>query len=199
MKTFSIYILLFAFYHGLFGQLLPGTLDVSGFPSMSQSVADLVTEAGEDDVNYGFESNIDATLITFILDASTDPVFGFTTTSSQNCSENVYRYSVYMHTSNAPQNTIIEAKTTINSGIRYPATALYDALIVKPLGPRDLTPENGGAYIVIPNNGSAAIKVFEFVGCREDIPIQFRVRPSALSISGNSNFDVFYTVVGSLN
>ncbi|MEQ9440304.1 MAG: hypothetical protein RIG62_14720 [Cyclobacteriaceae bacterium] len=182
-----------------YGQILPGTLDVTGFPSMSQTVEELVKEAGADDNGVGFESTIDATLITFILDSSTDPITGATVTSSQNCSENIYRYSVYMHTVNAPQNMLVEAKTTFNSGVRFPTAILYDDLSSQPLGPRDLRPENGGAYIQIPNDGSTAIKVFEFVGCREDIPIQFRVKPSVLDVAGLKNLDVYYTVVGSLN
>tara|TARA_R110002050_G_scaffold116847_2_gene233398 strand:+ start:48628 stop:49227 length:600 start_codon:yes stop_codon:yes gene_type:complete len=199
MKTNLFISILFILSNAAFGQLLPGTLDVSGLSSVSQDINDLISEAGEDDGSTGFESNFDASLVSFTLDSSTDPVFGFTTTSSQNCSENVYRYKVYMHTTGAPQNTIIEAKTSFNSGIRYPTTALYDGLIIKPLGPRDLTPENGGAYITVPNDGNAAIKVFEFIGCREDIPIQFRIKASSLALAGTNNMTVHYTVVGSLN
>ncbi|MEQ6122530.1 hypothetical protein [Reichenbachiella sp. MALMAid0571] len=199
MKTTHIFIFLFFISQYSFGQLLPGTLDVTGFPSMSQSINDLVDEAGEDDASYGFESVFDASQISFILDPYTNPITGFTTSSNQNCTANIYRYSVYMHTQNPPQNTVVQAKTTFNSGVRFPAAIPYDDLIIRPLGPRDLTPENGGAYITIPNQGNVAIKVFEFIGCREQIPIQFKINPSALAISGNSNFNVIYTVVGSLN
>tara|TARA_R110002074_G_scaffold146084_2_gene295427 strand:+ start:4397 stop:4972 length:576 start_codon:yes stop_codon:yes gene_type:complete len=182
-----------------YSQILPGTLDVSGFPNVQQEIDDLVQEAGLDDGEIGFESTFDASLVAFILDSSTDPAFGFTTTSSQNCSENVYRYKVYMHTTGAPQNIKIEAKTTFNSGVRFPQSAFYDGLLFKPLGPRDLTPENGGDYIVIPNDGGAAIKVFEFIGCREDIPIQFRIEANSLAMAGSSDMTVHYTVVGSLD
>tara|TARA_R110000796_G_scaffold71409_2_gene161957 strand:+ start:7048 stop:7647 length:600 start_codon:yes stop_codon:yes gene_type:complete len=198
MKNIYTIILLLSFSSLSFGQLLPGTLDVSGFPNIIENINDLVMEAGEDANTVGFESSIDANLIAFILDPTVNPITGFTTSSEQNCTANVFRYTVYMHTQNAPQNVEIQAKTTMNSGIRFPVNSPYDDLPVQPLGPRDLTPDNGGGYITIPNNGSAAIKVFEFVGCRQDIPIQFKVKASALAISGVSNFNIFYTVVGSL-
>ncbi|KYG82253.1 hypothetical protein [Roseivirga echinicomitans] len=199
MKNIYTIILLLSFSSLSFGQLLPGTLDVSGFPNIVESINDLVMEAGEDANTVGFESNIDASLISFTLDPTVAPILGIPLTSSAlNCSLNIFRYSVYMHTQNAPQNVEIQAKTTMNSGVRFPVNILYDNLLVRPLGPRDLTPENGGGYITIPNNGNAAIKVFEFVGCRQDIPIQFKVKASALAISGASNFDIFYTVIGSI-
>ncbi len=198
MKNIYTIILLFSLSSLSFGQLLPGTLDVSGFPNIVENVNDLVMEAGEDANTVDFESNIDANLIAFILDPTVNPATGFTTSSEDNCSSNVYRYTVYMHTENAPQSVEIQAKTTMNSGIRFPIDSPYDDLPEQPLGPRDLTPEIGGAYITIPNTGSAAIKVFEFVGCRQDIPIQFKVKASAIAIAGVSNFNIFYTVVGSL-
>lgn len=199
MKKHILYLLIVLLSFASYGQLLPGTIDVTGFPNVSQEFDDLVQEAGSDDGEIGFESNFDASLVAFILDSSTNPLTGASVTSSRNCSENVYRYSVYMHTTNAPQNIMVEAKTTFNSGVRFPQITLYDGLLVKPLGPRDLTPENGGAYIVIPNDGGAAIKVFEFIGCREDIPIQFRIKASSLANAGLSEMRVYYTVVGSLN
>ncbi|HDZ07276.1 hypothetical protein LCGC14_0117690 [marine sediment metagenome] len=199
MKKHIIYLITVLLSFTSYSQLLPGTLDVSGFPSVSQDISDLVQEAGLDDGGIGFESSFDATLVGFTLDSSRDPVFGYTTTSSSNCSENVYRYKVYMHTTGAPQNIKIEARTTFNSGIRFPQSAAYDGLSFKPLGPRDLTPENGGNYILIPNDGAAAIKVFEFIGCREDIPIQFRIEANSLAMAGISDMTVYYTVVGSLD
>ena len=41
-------------------------------------------------------------------------------------------------------------------------------------------------------------KVFEFIGCRTNIPIQFKVRPSAKARAVPANIDVYYMVVGSL-
>lgn len=180
-------------------QLLPGTLDVNGFPNIAQSVEDLVDEAGIDDGIEGFESEINATEISFLLDSSSDPITGLGITSDANCSENIYKYSVYIHTDGAPNDAIIEAKTFLNSGNRFPATALYDNLPVQPLGPRNLYPENGGSYIVVPNSGTIAIKIMEFIGCRQNIPIQFRTKASVLSAAGQSTLSVIYTVVGSLN
>lgn len=178
-------------------QVLPGTLDVTGVPNMVQTINDLVMEAGEDDNTVGFETVINANEVNFILDPYTNPITGITTTSEQNCSANIFRYSVYMFTRNAPQNVEILARTSMNSGVRFPMSSPYDDLLIQPLGPRDLTPENAGDYVTIPNDGSVAIKVFEFVGCRQEIPVQFKVKPSSLAISGVSNFDIFYTVVSS--
>lgn len=183
----------------LCGQILPGTLDVSGFPTVSQDFNGVVMEAGQDDGSEGFESSVDAGMISFRLDPFTNPITGFTTTSETNCTTNIYRYTVYMHTQGLPADVIVEAKTFFNSGNRFPSSIPYDGLPVKPLGPRDLAPENGGTYIQLPDDGSQAIKVMEFVGCRENIMIQFRVKASTLASAGNSNFNVFYTVVGSLN
>ncbi|WP_405379743.1 hypothetical protein [Maribacter sp. LLG6340-A2] len=197
MKKYILVLVAVLFSMTMKSQLLPGTLDVSGFPNVSQGVDDLIEEAGLNDGEIGFESNFDASLISFKLDSSGE--FQFSTTSSENCSENVYRYKVFMHTTGAPQHMVIEAKTTFNSGVRFPQSAAYDDLVVKPLGPRDLTPENGGNYITIPNDGASAIKVFEFIGCREDIPIQFKIKASALAMAGISDLTVHYTVVGSLD
>ncbi|WP_156772400.1 hypothetical protein [Urechidicola croceus] len=199
MKRYLILIVVIASSIKSFSQILPGTLDVTGMPSVSQNIADLVTEAGQDDDTIGFESNFDEALISFALDPTSAPIVGVVATSEQNCSANVYRYSVFMHIQyDAPANVIIEAKTTSNSGFRFPAVSPYDNLIIQPLGPRDLFPENGGNYIEIPNDAGAAIKVMEFVGCRQDIPIQFRIRPSVKARSGNSNFTLVYTVVASI-
>jgi hypothetical protein len=193
MKKLIILITCLSLTQITYSQLLPGTLDVSGMPSFIQSVDDVVMEAGLDDTTVGFESNFDATIIGFVL----DPLL--LVNSELMCEANVFRYSVYIHTINAPAGLIFEAKTTFNSGLRFPTVSTYDSLPVQPLGPRDLTPSNGGSYIPVPNNGSQAIKIFEFVGCRTEIPIQFKVKPSVLVPGGLSNFDIYYTVVGSLN
>ena len=104
-----------------------------------------------------------------------------------------------MHTINAPQNVEIQARSIDNGGNRFPTDALYDDLLIRPLGERDLTTENGGNYITIPNEGSAAIKVFEFIGCREEIPIQFKIKPSVKAIAGDyTAMKIYYTVVGSI-
>ncbi|NLP59192.1 hypothetical protein [Lutibacter sp. B1] len=199
MKKYTLITIFLINTYLSFGQILPGTLDVSGFPNISQTINDLVSEAGLDDTSVGFESNFDTNLITFTLDPTI--LMGITAASTeQNCDANVFRYSVYMYTSYVPDGFIIEAKTTFDSGFGLPAVSTYDTLPIQPLGPRGLTPENGGNYITIPRDGASAIKVFEFVGCREDIPIQFRIKPSVKVVGGNPvNFDVYYTVVGSLN
>jgi hypothetical protein len=182
-----------------FGQILPGTLDVTGMPNLVQTINDIVTEAGEDDKNAGFETEFNATEISFILDPTSVPITGVTT-SEQNCTANIFRYKVFVHRSGNPDlgSTVIEAKTFSNSGNRFPAVSPYDNLLIQPLGPRDLFPENGGQYIEIPDDPSQAIKIMEFVGCRTDIPIQFRIKPSTLAPAGNTSVEIFYTVIGSL-
>ena len=173
-------------------QILAGTLDVTGMPSFTQSVNSVVMEAGLDDNAVGFESNFDATKIGFIL----NPILLLS--SALLCQENVYRYSVYINVINAPSNIVLEAKTTTNSGQRFPLIILYDTLLIKPLGPRNLTPTHGGNYITVPNNATHAIKIMEFTGCRKDIPIQFRIKPSALCPAGVYNFEINYTVTARL-
>ncbi|MBN7817693.1 hypothetical protein [Algoriphagus pacificus] len=179
-------------------QILPGTLNVTGASNITQSINDLIQEAGVDDNESSFESNFDANIVSFILDPLLNPLTLDITDSEQACTLNIFRYSVYMHTLNAPQNLIIEAKTSLNSGVRYPFSIPYDNTVDPILGPRDLYTQNGGQYIPIPNDPSVAIKVFEFIGCRTDIPIQFRAKASSLAISGTGNFQVVYTILGSL-
>jgi hypothetical protein len=173
-------------------QILAGTLNVTGMPSFTQSVNAVVVEAGVDDATVGFESNFDATKIGFVL----DPIL--LVSSSLLCEQNVYRYSVYINSVNAPANIILEAKTTVNSGLRFPTVSIYDTLLIKPLGQRNLMPSNGGNYIVVPNNATQAIKIMEFIGCRKDIPIQFRIKPSSLCPAGIYNIEINYTVTASL-
>lgn len=192
MRTLLLYIVLSATFFSTEAQILDGTLDVTGLPNFIQSFEDVIKEAGLDDSTLGFESEVDANLISFIL----DPVL--IVPSSTVCTGNIFRYSLYMHTENSPQNVKISARTTSNSGFRFPASIPYDLLIIKPLGPRDLQPTNGGNYIEIPNDGTQAIKILEFVGCRTDIPIQFKIEASALAPAGVSNFNISYTIVGSV-
>ncbi|TVZ27842.1 hypothetical protein JM83_2907 [Gillisia sp. Hel_I_86] len=192
MKKLILFIICLSLTQTTYSQLLPGTLDVSGMPNFIQSIDDVVMEAGLDDTAIGFESNFDATLIGFVLNPQ------LLLSSEIMCETNVFRYSVYIHTTNAPVGLTLEAKTTFNSGMRFPTLSTYDLLPLQPLGPRDLTPSNGGSYITVPNMGSQAIKIFEFIGCRTDIPIQFKIKASALVPGTPSNFDIYYTVVGSL-
>ncbi|MDP5044880.1 MAG: hypothetical protein NWQ06_07870 [Leeuwenhoekiella sp.] len=192
MKRYLSLLIALCSLFSLQAQLLNGTLDVNGMPSFIQSFQDTVQEAGIDDNSIGFESAIDANQISFVLNRI------LILSSSTLCSDNVFRYSVFMHTQNAPQNLTVKAKTYTNSGFRFPSFSIYDILIIKPLGPRDLTATNGGNYVTIPNDASQAIKVCEFVGCRTDIPIQFKIEASSLVQAGVSNFNIYYTVVASL-
>ncbi|MDT0643958.1 hypothetical protein RM553_14060 [Zunongwangia sp. F363] len=192
MKKLLTLSLILLISSSVLSQILPGTLDVTGMPTFIQSFDEVVKEAGLDDTTVGFESEFDANLVGFVLNPQL--LLG----SDLVCEANVFRYSVFIHTQNAPANFILEARTSLNSGQRFPQVSTYDNLPLQPLGPRDLTPENGGNYIPVPNDGSQAIKIFEFIGCRTDIPVQFRIKGSALVPAGNSNFQIVYTVVGSL-
>jgi hypothetical protein len=191
-KSIIIAIIVLLNLHHSQAQLLDGTLTVTGSPSFIQSTNNVVLEAGVDDTTVGFESAFDATRISFIL----NPILLVPSTTV--CEGNVFRYSVYINTVNAPANVIIEAKTTTNSGQRVPSVSVYDTLLIKPLGPRNLTPTNGGSYITVPNNASQAIKIMEFVGCMQNIPIQFRIKPSSLCPAGTYNIEINYTVTASL-
>ncbi|MEP2278744.1 hypothetical protein [Maribacter sp.] len=191
MKAFLKYILIIGYTFSCSGQLLPGTLYGTAGPTYSQTLGDLVSEAGEDDGAIGYETGASEVQITFRLDPSTFQ------SSAQNCSANIYKYKVFMHLQNAPTGLVLEARTFSNAGTRFPVSIPYDAVPVN--GTRDLYPENGGNYIVLPTDNTAAIKVFEFTGCRDNIPIQFRVAASVLSQPGATDTEIYYTVTGSIN
>mgnify|MGYP003650122762 CR=1 FL=1 len=198
MKTlhFYIFFLIPAF---IYAQILPGTLNVIGMPNFTQTISDVTQEAGENDDINGFATDFDATIISFILNPTSLPTIGLTT-SEQNCSANIYKYKVFVHKaySSEYEDTVIEVKTYSNSGNRFPTDSPYDTLPILPLGPRDLYPENGGNYITIPDDPSQAIKIMEFIGCRNEIPIQFKIKPSVLSPAGSNNIEISYTIVGSI-
>lgn len=192
-KTLLIIVIIFL-SENTNAQILPGTLEVSGMPDFSQSPLDLVSEAGLDDITAGFESVIDASQVGFTL----DPLLLPFTTSEVMCEGNVYRYTLYIHTQNIPKDVQIAARTFVNSGSRFPEVSTYDDLPVQPLGPRDLTPANGGAYVTLSNNANEAVKILEFIGCRTQIPIQFKINPSVLAEATSNSFEIYYTIVASL-
>lgn len=199
MKRYIFIILLFStLISSVRSQVLPGTLDVTGASSITQTIDDLVKEAGEDDNMSSFESEIDANIVSFVLDPLLDPLTLGLIDSEATCRANIFRFSVYMHTRNAPENVTIEAKTFYNAGDRFPGLIAYDLLLSLFLGPRNLYPWRGGGYIELPNTGRRAVKVFEFIGCRTNIPVQFRVKASSLAVSGTENFEIVYTVLGSV-
>lgn len=191
-----IYTLLISFVTQ-FGsaQVQDGTLTINGTVDFSQLTATM--EAGLNDVE-NFNSAVEPEL-SFILNPTTNPLTGGTTSSEQNC-ETVYLYKVFIHSINAPTGAIVKAKTFDNSGQRFPLVSNYDGLLpgLQYFGPRDLAAETVGTdadgFITIPNDATQAIKVFEFKGCRQDIPIEFRVSPDVFIPSGTSNFDVVYTI-----
>ncbi|SHJ57186.1 hypothetical protein [Pseudozobellia thermophila] len=191
MRIIYVGILWFFCLSGCYGQLLSGSLYGTSGPTYSQTLGDLVTEAGEDGTGTAYETGASEVMLSFRLDP------GLLSSSAQRCTSNVYKYKVFIHIQNAPEGLVLEARTFSNAGDRYPASILYDVLPVN--GPRDLYPENGGDYITIPDDETAAIKLFEFTGCRENIPIQFRISASVLAEPGASSTEIYYTVVGSLN
>ncbi|MEP5934265.1 MAG: hypothetical protein ABJ218_04055, partial [Winogradskyella arenosi] len=159
-----------------------------------QDLSTMIDEAGLDDTmsNSKIETMFDATVIDFVLDET-----NFILTSEVNCTANIFLYKVYIHTTGLADDVILEAKTFENSGQRFPLSIPYD--LVPVLGARDLIPANGTNYVVVPNNSAAdAIKIFEFKGCREQIPIQFRALPSVLAAAETSVFQINYTVTATL-
>lgn len=177
-----------------FGQVMDGTLTVSDNINFSQVMATM--EAGLNDTE-SFNGDLQPE-VSFILNPTINPITGGTTSSEQNC-ETVYRYKVFMHTQNAPDGIVVKARTFTNSGQRFPLVSNYDQLlpIFQYFGPRDLTPSPDGdveGYVTLPNDATQAIKVFEFYGCRENIPVEFKLSPSVLTPAGSSNFDVVYTI-----
>lgn len=181
----------------LTAQILPGSIEIKGSPFLKQPKSSLSSEAGLDDDNQGFESRPNAMKVDFTLDPGPD-ILGNITSSKELCQANIFRYSVYMHVIGAPPGFQLKARTFSGSGNRFPKNALYDRLPVQPLGPRDIYPENGGAYILLPNNPGNAVKVCEFVGCREDIEFQFLIIPTQEINADLGQVQVYYTIVGTI-
>ncbi|RIA08553.1 hypothetical protein OE09_0368 [Flavobacteriaceae bacterium MAR_2010_72] len=194
MKQYLNYILFIIGIQFVTAQVQDGTLTINGTVDFSQVTATM--EAGLNDTE-SFNSAVQPEL-SFILNPTTSPLFGVTS-SEQNC-ETVYLYKVFIHTTGAPTGAIVKAKTFDNSGQRFPLVSVYDTLlpVAQYFGPRDLTAETNGAdadgFITIPNDATQAIKVFEFKGCRQDIPIEFKVSPDVFTPSGTSSFNVVYTI-----
>ncbi len=207
MKIFRMRNILILFVASCFvnagaqvGELLPGQLVVSGSVSVNQDVNDILgNEAGLDDKVVNADSTIK---LEYTLNAQGGPI-GLN--STQMCSNNIYLYRVYLH-SNAPNDIMVEAQTLEGSGTAippyplgpsqatlYPGAATYDA---SPLPDRTLT-SSSASFVEIPNDAQFAKKIFEFVGCRTQIPINFRVT-SGVSAPNNSSVDIYYTIVGSL-
>lgn len=192
--TTLLTLIFFGVYAEVQAQLVPGLLVVSGSPFVSQNTFDLIPEAGLDDVSSFFSLDNAHT-----LDMYVDPVgVLLANTEEEACTGNVFRYEVYVHVENLPFGMELYAKSLPNGGQRFPATIPYDNLPLQPLGPRELRVENGGDYILIPSNGLTAIKVAEFVGCRTEIPIQFRISASTICPSDLQNLNVVYSVVGNI-
>ncbi|MFC4723265.1 hypothetical protein ACFO5O_13090 [Geojedonia litorea] len=195
MKNIYFIILVITCATFAHSQVQDGTLTLNGAPNFSQIVA--VMEAGLDDAEI-IPSDTEP-LLSFILNSTIDPITGLSTSAEENC-ETVYLYKVFLHTVNAPTGAVIKAKTYDNSGDRFPLVSNYDTLppASQYFGQRDLTAETAGAdidgFITIPNDATQAIKVFQFKGCRENIPIEFRATPNVFTPSGSNLFQVVYTI-----
>lgn len=186
-----LYILLFLATQCSYGQIFTGQLIINGTPEYTQNQSDFVSEAGTQIDGQPYESLSSETQLSYTLDPT---LLGGT--SSEMCSANIYKYRVYMHTQELPEGFSLEVKTTPNSGSRFPTVIAYDSFPL--LGARDLSPSQGGAYISLSNNGSAAVLVMEFIGCRTQVPVQFRYTPGPLENAGDYQIEVVYTVVASL-
>ncbi|PKA82622.1 hypothetical protein ATE92_0756 [Ulvibacter sp. MAR_2010_11] len=197
MRKF-IPVLLFVISFQVTAQVQDGTLTINGSPNYSQGSPTM--EAGLDDSDPII--SVIQPELAFILNPTINPITGVTTTSEQNC-ETVYRYKVFLNTTNAPAGAIIQARTFANSGQRFPLANIYDQLppVLQYFGPRDLYPATSSdpdGYVTIPDDPTIAIKVFEFYGCRENIPIEFRIIPTVFNEAGTSNFDIFYTITATV-
>lgn len=197
MKSITLLLaLFFGFSFSVLSQgLVSGMMVVNGTPFISQQISDLITEAGEND-NSEIFSFSNAHEVSMYVDPAGLIIPG---TVEEACSSNVFKYTLYANVENAPTGVEISAKTEVNGGQRYPLNSPYDVLPNKPLGERDLTAENAGQYIVLPSDPNSAIKIAEFVGCRENIPIQYRVKASLLSPAEISSLNIKFSVVGSVN
>jgi len=198
MKKIAHILVFLISIHFTQAQVLNGTLTVNyGSFNITQDALSTVKEAGLDDTES--ETKIETipadNLIGFILNPSTG-LLGLPVSSEQNCTSAIYLYQVYINTVGAPANAVIKARTQTDSGIVYPPS-LIDTFNLRSLTPNTVGADGDG-YITIPNNPSLAKKVFEFKGCRTDIPIQFLISPSALTPGGNSTFQVFYTITATI-
>ncbi|NKI27005.1 hypothetical protein HCG49_10570 [Arenibacter sp. 6A1] len=198
--SFRLYSFIFLLNISLgFGQIKQGTLNVTGYPNFKQTLNEVVTEPGVDD-NLGVETNMNTSMLSFTLDESSGTILGGGIVSSLvNCSNHIFRYKVFMHRSSHPEydNMVVMARVT-GEGARFPSSIPYDNLPGGILGPRNLTPANNGQYIAIPDSPFRATKIMEFIGCWRDIPIQYKILPSAKSPVNPPDFEIFFTVVGSV-
>ncbi len=174
--------------------MAPSSMVVDGSPVLVQDNSVLLTEAGLNDESV-LVSNENAHLIDVFVNQGVVVVGMDGQTYS--CEDQVYRYTLYAHVSVNIPGLQVAARTYQNGGQAYPPISSYDQLEVQPLGPRELQAANGGQFISLPSGGDAAIKIAEFVGCRYDIPIQFRVQGDITIPSGPLPFQVVYSITAS--
>ncbi len=195
-KTYHIILFLF-FCQILAAQDFAGTLLVNTQP-LEQPSDQIIKEAGADDIAEGF----------ILLDAAT---LSYTTTEQNifnaavsNCSANNYRYGVYMHAVNLPAGMTIEARLN-NTGSADLSGNLVGGVLATLLqgifGARGAYPRGGfGAWFEIPNNANNALLIYEFVGCRQGMTLDFRVKASSRLgggiINSSNNLQLVYTVRG---
>ncbi|WP_366187116.1 hypothetical protein [Flavobacterium ovatum] len=90
-----------------------------------------------------------------------------------------------------PAGLVVEAKVS-NPGVQFPAPLLEGAL-----GTGSLV--GGDDYVAISklSDGGQPTEMFYFTGCREEIGIQFRIKPTVFGVDASTNisFDITYTVV----
>ena len=197
MKNKIHIIILFLF----FCQILPaqdfaGTLVVNTQP-LNQPSDQIIKEAGADDIAEGF----------ILLDAAT---LSYSTTEQNifnaavsNCSGNNYRYGVYMHAINLPAGMTIEARLNEPGSADLsgdPVGGVLATLLQGIFGARGAYPRGGaGEWFEIPTNGNNAILIYEFVGCRQGMTLDFRVKATSRLGGGtaaNANLQLVYTVRG---
>lgn len=175
-----------------FGQIVPGTLVVDGVLNFNQTAT--VQEAGQDDNLVGYESVVDTNALSFTLNG--EGVFP-TIDSRTKCmapQNIVIKNYVFMQikTTGAPlpNGLIVEAKVS-NIGQQFPDPLLFSIDEGSLVG--------GDDYIEISkfSDGGPPTEVFYFTGCRENMGIQFRIKPPVFGIDASTpiSFDITYTVV----
>lgn len=177
-------LMLFVFGFNCFSQsnMFLGTLTIENTLNFNQTIGDVVQEAGGDDASKGFiiyEGNI----------------LSYTTV---NCEANIYRYGVYAYVIGLPQGVTLEARLN-NRGIGIPSSMITD--LSGAVIPRDAYSRPGGndGFHALPNDGSQANLLYEFVGCRQDMSLDIRIKASSatyIPALSTNNIEIIYTVRG---
>lgn len=180
-KLQCLVVTLMLFSVQLYAQLLDGTMTLVSFPLSAYSGSQ-VSEAGANLFN-GLSAVTGTHEVSFVLDP-------LVLSSSLLCTNNIFGYRLYAHIEDANTQTQVDLRTSTNAGNRFPTSILYDFAPI--LGARNLSPANGGAFITLPHDGTQAILICDWIGCRTDIPLEIEIYDEV----GGETPTIVYTVVG---